>query len=75
MGAQRIAGQAKAPSARNGPGKCVQKKKKKERNPVLEMHSEIFMDSIMLFLDFASKIFHYRVRVDGAIKEIRIILS
>ena len=42
MGAQRIAGQAKAPSARNGPGKCVQKKKKKERNPVLEMHSEIF---------------------------------
>lgn len=73
MGAQRIAGQAKAPSARNGPGECVQKKKK--RNPVLEMHSEIFMDSIMLFLDFASKIFHYRVRVDGAIKEIRIILS
>ena len=53
----------------------VCKKKKKERNPVLEMHSEIFMDSIMLFLDFASKIFHYRVRVDGAIKEIRIILS
>ena len=73
MGAQRIAGQAKAPSARNGPGECV--KKKKKRNPVLEMHSEIFMDSIMLFLDFASKIFHYRVRVDGAIKEIRIILS
>lgn len=48
---------------------------KKKRNPVLEMHSEIFIDSIMLFLDFASKIFHYRVRVDGAIKEIRIILS
>lgn len=72
MGARRIAGQAKAPSARNGPGECVQKKK---RNPVLEMHSEIFIDSIMLFLDFASKIFHYRVRVDGAIKEIRIILS
>lgn len=71
MGARRIAGQAKAPSARNGPGECVQKK----RNPVLEMHSEIFIDSIMLFLDFASKIFHYRVRVDGAIKEIRIILS
>ena len=75
MGAQRIAGQAKAPSARNGPGECVQKKKKKKRSPVLEMHSEIFIDSIMLFLDFASKIFHYRVRADGAIKEIRIILS
>ena len=74
MGAQRIAGQAKAPSARNGPGECVQKKKKK-RSPVLEMHSEIFIDSIMLFLDFASKIFHYRVRADGDIKEIRIILS
>lgn len=50
-------------------------KKKKKRSPVLEMHSEIFIDSIMLFLDFASKIFHYRVRADGAIKEIRIILS
>lgn len=58
-----------------GLGNVCKKKKKKERNPVLEMHSEIFMDSIMLFLDFASKIFHYRVRVDGAIKEIRIILS
>lgn len=49
MDTQRIAGQAKEPSARNGPGECVQK------IPVLEMLSEIFIDNVMFFLEFASK--------------------